>query len=118
MAGQSQSFDRLLNLAGNTVFVGGAGTVLFECPPYRKWSIDRLTVNASTAVLEAVCSVYIGQVQPSSLADSSISGSSGDTSDTKYTLLSGDRLLVNWVGGDATATGYVTISGIETVYAI
>ena len=92
----------------------GNGTIQIDIPAVENWSINAVTVNATPNTLEAQCRIYRGQHGSRFLVDSTISGSSGDTSDTIHDMLGGESLYVEWQSGTVGATASVTIRGTIT----
>ncbi len=84
-------------------------------PAGRTWYITSMNVRVSTKVAEASVRTYTQQIGEQYQMDSTEMGSTGDTSNTQYTLTDGQPLFIEWTGGDAGATASVTISGYETV---
>lgn len=84
----------------------GNGTIQIDIPAVENWSINAITVNATPNTQEAQCRIYRGQHGSQFLVDSTISGSSGDTSDTIHDMLGGESLYVEW------RTGYAKIASI------
>lgn len=95
----------------------GTGTVSFgPGRPNEKWTVTRIGVQVSSAVLEAQAKIYRGTVGVGSFISGSVSGSTGDTDDSlNETLWSGETLSVQWTGGDAGAVATVTYWGTINV---
>lgn len=76
------------------------------------WTVQIISVQCSTNVNEAVCSVYLG----ANLVGTTTWGSTGD-SDTGITLIlnTGQTLTARWTGGDAAATGALSVFGSRQV---
>lgn len=93
----------------------GTASVYITIPPTENWLINAITVNAVipnvAIVLEAQCRIYRNQIGAQFLVDSTISGSTGDTSDTIHDLKGGERLIAVWTGGDAGAIASITVRG-------
>ena len=96
-----------------TIILNGAGngTAQIDIPAVENWTINAVTVNATPNTLEAQCRIYRGQLGSRYLVDSTISGSSGDTSDTIHDMKGGESLFVEWVNGTVGAQASVTIRG-------
>lgn len=77
------------------------------------WIVRTTTVSASTSVLQAQANTYHGGVSPANLVDGTLSGSSGDTSDTVMLLQPGDQLYCVWSGGDPGATAFMRCAGVS-----
>jgi hypothetical protein len=88
----------------------GVATVLFS-PHGESWEVNRLTVKVSTAVNEAVASYYLTTIGSMFLQESTMSGSSGDTSDIVLSMVDGDQLWVQWTGADVGAVATATLRG-------
>lgn len=80
-----------------------------------KWEITRTFVACSTRTSEASCRIYANAISLANAIDGTHSGSSGDTSDTRYYLEDGQAIFVEWTGGDPGATATVTLSGWKSV---
>ncbi len=93
-----------------TVSAGGIGVATVR-PVQENWTVDAVTVNTSTNTLEAQCRIYRNYIGGNYLVDSTISGSTGDTSDTVHTLLDGDSLIAVWSGADVGATCNLIVRG-------
>jgi hypothetical protein len=94
--------------------VGGTGVVSFQATD-KKLEINNLSVQVSSHINEAIATVYKGQIGALYKLSSTYSGSSGDNnSDTIY-LNQGEKIYVQWVGGDVGATATATISGWSSV---
>jgi hypothetical protein len=93
----------------------GTGTLRFA-PSGREWSIETISVKATTSVLEASCSVYIGAVSAVNLHSSTVTGSSGDTNQMEIPIIlrDGNPIFVVWTGGDVGATATAVLTGSET----
>lgn len=92
----------------------GSGSVRLA-PVGRNWRITSLSVNVSTNVAEAECTVCANQIGPLYIVDGTTRGSTGDTSDTVHIVRSGYCLWVTWSGGDPGSQATVTIAGDEEI---
>lgn len=99
-----------------TLDASGNGTAILR-PSGENWSVSALTVNTSTRTIEASVRVYKNYVGDGYLVDSTISGSSGDTSDTVHQLNDGDSLIVVWSGGDPGANGFAIARGVASDFS-
>lgn len=77
------------------------------------WLIKTTTVSATTQVLQSQANTYHGGVSPANLVDGTLSGSSGDTSDTVILLQPGEQLFCQWTGGDAGASAFLRVAGLS-----
>lgn len=89
----------------------GDGTITVNVPAVERWNVNGVTVSAQPNVNEASCYIYKNRVGKSFLVDSTISGSTGDTSDTIHTLYGAESLIAVWSGGTPSATAFITIRG-------
>lgn len=106
--------DALLNVSGQVVLdMNGYGAIRIG-PVGEGWFITRVMVSATSHVNEATCTSYQTNIGEYFQRDITYTGSTGDTSDTTYTLTDGDALWFVWTGGDAGATATVSISGTRT----
>lgn len=110
---ESQMSTRpIFNQQVGVLDVSGSAAVYVGIPPTENWSINAITVNVTAPItLEAQCRIYRNQIGPQFLVDSTISGSSGDTSDTIHDLKGGERLIAVWTGGDPGAVASITVRG-------
>lgn len=92
----------------------GYGTLRFA-PVGTRWSIASTSVSVSSAFKEATCKIYRNLVGPVYLVDTSVSGSTGDVTDTNYDVLDGEALIVEWSGGDANATATCRLTGTQDI---
>jgi hypothetical protein len=96
--------------ASVTIDATGKGTVSLGPSRYgEKWEVSLLSVQ-NTGALNPEISVYRDMASPTSFVESTRNGNS-DSSDTKYSLRAGERLVVQTVGGSVGSTTTVTVSG-------
>lgn len=106
--------DKNMNRSAQVTLNGsGYGAVRLAPTGGKQWRIDYLTVRTSSNVKEATATIYDNQIGPGYVRDSSITGSTGDTTDTVINVLDGYAIWVEWQNGDAGATATVTYSGEE-----
>lgn len=104
----------LLNASAQAI-VDASGIALIRFAPRGEdWEVTRITVKASTRVLEAKAAYYLTAVGDTYLQEETYSGSSGDTTDTTLFLTDGDPLYVRWTGADVGATATATLRGWRT----
>lgn len=103
--------DRPLYAVQQTTVDGSGSATLQFRPSGEEWVITAISVNVSTQTSEAQVRVYRGQIGDAYYVDGSISGSTGDTSDTQHELKDGEPLYVVWSGADASAIVSATIRG-------
>lgn len=104
----------LLNVSSQVVLDGSGNGRIRIGPLGEMWYITRNMVRTTTRNNEAVCTVYQTNVGDDYQRDITYTGSTGDTSDTEFTVTDGDALWFVWVGGDPGATATVTISGTRS----
>lgn len=92
----------------------GYGTVLITPGSETDWTINAISVSASTQSLEAQVRVYRGLIGPAYMVSSTFMGSSGDTDDSQLTVNRGEVIWVEFTGGDPGATGVVLIRGFRS----
>lgn len=92
---------------------GGVGTVTFgPGRPGEVWTVNRVSCQVGTTVLESQFKLYRGSVGVASYISGTISGSTGDTDDgINEALNAGEYLSAQWTGGDVGATATVTYWG-------
>ena len=80
--------------------------------PSESWSVTLVSVQCTSNQNEAVCSVYLN----GALLGTTTWGSTGD-SDTgiTQTVMPGQQVYATWTGGDAGATGVMTVTGTRQV---
>lgn len=88
----------------------GAGTVTFQ-PNGSNARITNLFVKVTTATLQAVCTIYKGQVADGNIVSNTNSGSTGAPATGTIDLFDGETLFIVWRGGDVGATATATITG-------
>lgn len=93
-----------------TLDASGNGYVTFQARG-EKVEITSLRVFASTNTKEALVNIYKGSTGTGSQIEGTLSGSSGDTTDTHFYLMDGEQIFVVWTGGDAGATATAVASG-------
>ena len=103
--------DRPLYAVQQTTVDGSGNATLQFRPSGEEWVVTAISVNVSTQTLEAQARVYRGQIGDAYYVDGSISGSTGDTSDTQHELKDGEPLYVVWTGADIGAIVSATIRG-------
>lgn len=81
------------------------------------WHPENASVKVSSAILEAICNVYVGhEVIAANIADATFTGSSGNaTGKVKQDLWLGNYIWAVWTGGDANATATLTVRGTKDV---
>lgn len=107
-------FNANLNVFASSVSALENGLVVATvrlAPAGETWNVNRVYVKGSSAVLEAKATTYRGQIADAFAIESSISGSTGDSTDTPLFLNDGEAFWVQWVGGDLGATFTATLSG-------
>jgi hypothetical protein len=109
-----------LNESAIVVLSGsGAGTAKVGPLSAREvWSPSNVHVSVSTHVNEAECAIYVGDaVEARTYIDTTVSGSSGDSSDrvnaTRVPV--GWQVWAVWTGGDAGAIATLTVTGTKEV---
>ncbi len=104
---------RLQDTARVTLNASGVGTIRFgPGRPREKWTVTRVSCQASSNTKEAQFKLYRGSVGPGTFISGSVSGSTGDTDDTlREALNSGEYLTGQWTGGDVGAVATVTYWG-------
>jgi hypothetical protein len=103
-----------------SVVVGATSRATVTLQPMRsfeRWEITRTTVANTGTVLVPACRIYRGSEAAGSLIEGTYSGRQ-DSSDTKYTLENGEKLIVVWegktigsVGADVGSVCTVVIEG-------
>ena len=92
----------------------GYGYIRFA-PAGRNWLIEFTSVKCEdTGILpEAVVKNYIGSIADTNYVDGTVSGTSGDTSDTQHYLTDGTAFFCVWTGGPALGLATATVRGTE-----
>jgi hypothetical protein len=81
----------------------------------QKLQITSSRVAASTAVKEAICTIFKNNIGQQYQIEGSLSGSTGDTTDTVFYLNDGEAIIFAWSGGDVGATATAIVSGWASV---
>ena len=106
--------DKNMRRSASVVLDGtGYGAVRIAPSGGKQWAIKYMSVSVSTATSEAKCTIYENQIATGKVIDVTITGSSGDTTDTAIQVFDGYALWIEWQHGDAGATATVTWSGEE-----
>lgn len=77
---------------------------------FERWAVRSTTVASTSSVLAPECRLYRGGESPSNLFEGTFSGNL-DTTDTAYTLRSGEKMLAVFSGCDVGSTCTVTMQG-------
>lgn len=99
-----------------TAVAGADGKARVFMGPLRShetWDVRATTVASTSSALAPTCKLYRGGESPSNLFEGTFSGNL-DTTDTPYTLRSGERMLAVWEGCDVGAQCTVTMNGTAT----
>ena len=80
---------------------------------FERWDVRSTTVASTSSTLVPTCKLYRGGESPSRLIDGTYTGTL-DTTDTPYTLHSGDRVMAVFDGCDVGAQCTVTLEGMST----
>lgn len=106
-----------------SVLLSGAGAGTAKVGPLtdrEKWT--NVTVSVSTRqvptaiVNEAQCIISVGDANTKSFRDSTVSGSSGDsTTNVTDTIRSSMYVWAEWTGGDAGVYATITVTGKKEV---
>ncbi len=92
----------------------GNGTVSFQATG-QNLVITNMSARCSTTTNEAVGTVYKGQIGQPYRLSGTFAASSGDSNADNIPMMDGDTIYFTFAGGDAGATGYVTISGTADI---
>ena len=111
------STDRPLFEQASVVLDGSGNGYATLRPSGEDWSIDYLSVNVSTRVLEATCYIYRGFIGDAYVVDNTISGSTGDTTDTVNNLKDGEAVIAYWIGGDPGARASMNVRGTASNFS-
>lgn len=82
------------------------------------WMPQNVHVSITTAVSEAQCDIFVGDLpQQSNYRDTTFSGSSGDSSDrvNADTVKNPAKVWAVWTGGDPKAIATLVVTGRKTV---
>lgn len=95
---------------------GADGIARVSLGPLRSletWDVSATTVSSTSSTLIPTCKLYRGGEAPSNLFEGTFSGSL-DTTDTPYTLQSGERMLAVFDGCDVGSSCTITMRGMAT----
>lgn len=104
-----------------TVVLNGAGAGTAQLGPVsarETWSPSTVHVSVNSAINEAVCNIYAGDVvTQSNFRDNTFSGSSGDSTDRVDAdiLRVGSKIFAVWTGGDPGATAKIAVTGTKEI---
>lgn len=80
---------------------------------FEQWEITNTTVSSASISLVPTARLYRGGEAPSRLIDGTYTGTL-DTTDTRYTLRSGEKVLAVFTGASVGAQCTVTVEGTAT----
>lgn len=92
----------------------GNGFVAFQAKG-QKLQITSTRVFTSTTVKEAIAIIYKGIRDNAHQIEGSLSGSTGDTTNTVFFLNDGESIIIAWTGGDVGAIATAVVSGWASV---
>lgn len=94
----------------------GDGTIQFQAVG-KNIRVTNLYVSVSTRTLQAVCTMYKGQIGAQYAIKSTNSGSTGAAATGSIDLLDGESIYVVWDGGDAGAIATATFTGVALPFS-
>lgn len=92
----------------------GAGSVSFQATG-QSMEIRNMSVRVSTTSAESTATVYKNQIGAAYQLSATQSGSTGDNNADPIPLTDGEKIIIEWTGGDVGATATATISGVASV---
>lgn len=96
-----------------TASAGADGIARVSLGPLRSletWQVAATTVSSTSSTLSPTCKLYRGGEAPSNLFEGTFSGNL-DTTDTPYTLRSGEKMLAVFEGCDVGSSCTITMRG-------
>lgn len=96
-----------------TAVAGANGIARVQMGPLRSletWEVVSTTVASTSTALVPTCKLYRGGEGPSNLFEGTFSGNL-DTTDTPYSLRSGEKMLAIFAGCDIGAQCTITMQG-------
>lgn len=94
-----------------TLDASGNGTISWQ-PNGKNARVTNLFAKTSTIVLQANCTVYLGQIADGRAINLTNSGSTGAAASGQIDVQDGETLYVVWRGGDVGAIATVTLVGV------
>lgn len=94
-----------------TLDASGNGTISWQ-PNGKNARVTNLFVKVTTVVLQATCTVYLGQISDGRAINLTNSGSTGAAASGQIDIQDGETLYVVWRGGDVGAVATVTLVGV------
>jgi hypothetical protein len=95
----------------------GNGTIEFQATG-SNIRITNLYAAVSTVVNQAKCTIYKGQIGAQYAINTTNSGSTGASASGSIELLDGQKVYVQWVGGDAGAVATATFTGVKLPFSV
>jgi hypothetical protein len=85
--------------------------------PREVWSPQVASVSVATNENEAACKTYVGDPISPIFVDSTLSGSTGDSTDriSAYQVPLGWKIWATWTGGDPGAVATLSVAGTKVV---
>lgn len=107
--------QRFSSPASTVLNAAGTGTAVVTAPSGVTWRVELLSVSTNTATAigtpQSKAEVFYGaQPQPVNFIEETFLGD-GDSSDSRYTLLGGESVCVQWTGGTAGALATMVVRG-------
>ncbi len=103
-----------------SVILNGSGNGSVQIGPQRvreHWQVETVAVSVATQLAEAQCSVNVGSppATPANFFGQTATGSTGDTCAVGTDIVTGQLVMVKWVGGDPGALATASIYGTYTI---
>lgn len=104
-----------LSESGSTILdADGAGVARLTCPPGQRWRVTSVSIQCNAVVDGAgripSATLYRGDPSAAGRLDGTDAGAN-NTSDLAFSLVQGETVSIEWVGGDAGAAAFFTING-------
>lgn len=114
--------DSTIGPEGTTsVTLNGSGSGVAKIGPIsarEKWQTNGAHVSCATNVKESQCAIYAGTgAYPNTFRDSTLSGSTGDSTDRieNDIIGCGEYIFAVWTGGDAGTKATLNVTGGKTI---
>lgn len=104
-------------VTGSVVLDANGNGMLRFAPAGESWEIQNISVQASSAILEATATVYKRFVGTPYRHSGTYAGSTGDNNQLEQPikLNDGEPIWIVWAGGDVGATATAVLIGRKTV---
>lgn len=109
--------QRVIKPGSVTLNASGYGVAVVTVPSGVEWDVELISVSTTTATAlglpQPVAAVFHGtSPNPANFIEETFLGN-GDSTDSRYKLLGGDSVCVEWTGGTAGAIATMVVRGMQ-----